>query len=78
MRGREGDRQDTRKREQGERATQRERERMGEGEFKDNTREESRLIYFICRNRKNLKRKKKKVSDSEKESVGFYFHEQAA
>lgn len=32
---------------------------MGEGKFKDNTREESRLIYFICRNRKNLKRKKK-------------------
>lgn len=50
---------------------------MGEGEFKENTREESRLIYFICRKRTNLKRKKK-VGDSEKESVGCCFHEQAA
>lgn len=57
MRGREGDRQDTREREQGGRETQRERKRMGEGEFKDNTREESRLIYFICRNRKTLKKR---------------------
>lgn len=31
---------------------------MGEGEFKENAREESRLIYFICRKRENLKRKK--------------------
>lgn len=31
---------------------------MGEGEFKENTREESRLIYFICGKGKNLKRKK--------------------
>lgn len=51
---------------------------MGEGEFKENTREESRLIYFICAKRKKLKRKKKKVGDSEKESVGCCFHEQAA
>lgn len=53
---------------------------MGEGEFKENTREESRLIYFICKKRKNLKRRKekKKVGDSEKESVGCCFHEQAA
>lgn len=32
---------------------------MGEGELKENTRGESRLIYFICRNRKNLKRDQK-------------------
>lgn len=50
---------------------------MGEGEFKENTRRESRLIYFICKKRKKLKRKKK-VDDSEKESVGCCFHEQAA
>lgn len=43
-----------------ERATRRESERDGEGEFKESTRKESRLIYFICRNRKKLKRKKKK------------------
>lgn len=60
-----------------ERETRRENERDGEGEFKEGTRKESRLIYFICRNRKKLKRKKK-VGDSEKESVGSCFHEQAA
>lgn len=43
-----------------ERATRRESERDGEGEFKESTRKESRLIYFICRNRKKLKSKKKK------------------
>lgn len=63
----------------------------GEGEseveFKESTREESRLIYFICGNRETLKKKKKKkktkkkikgFGDSEKESVGSCFHEQAA
>lgn len=49
-----------REREKGERETRRVSTRVGEGEFKENTRKESRLIYFICRNRKNLKRKKKK------------------
>lgn len=50
-----------REREKGERETRRESARVGEGEFKENTRKESRLIYFICRNRKNLKRKKRLV-----------------
>lgn len=45
---------------------------------RENTREESRLIYFICRERQNLKSRMKKVGDSEKESVGCCFHEQAA
>lgn len=46
-----------RERERGEQ----EGESVGEGEFKENTREESRLIYFICGKRKNLKRKKRLV-----------------
>ena len=52
-------------------------EKVGEGEFKESRREECRLIYFICRKRKNLKRKRN-AGDSEKESVGCCFHEQAA
>lgn len=37
------------------------------GEFKENTRRESRLIYFICKRREKKKlKKKKKVGDSEK------------
>lgn len=37
---------------------EKEGESVGEGEFKEKTRQESRLIYFICKKRKNLKRKK--------------------
>ncbi len=80
-RERERDREYMRERVRGERERdsegEKERESVGEGEFKENTGEESRLIYFICRKRKNLKRKKE-VGDSEKESVGCCFHEQAA
>jgi len=28
---------------------------------RENTREESRLIYFICRERRNLKRRRKRL-----------------
>lgn len=53
-RSREIEKENTPEREEGEQ----ECESVGEGEFKENAREESRLIYFICRKRENLKRKK--------------------
>lgn len=46
---------------------------MREGEFKENTREESRLIYFICGEEKELKKTKKEVGDSEKRKCRMLF-----